>query len=304
MKRVLLVLGVLAAQPAFADNAIEHELVAVKKSEPAPLDAAIGYETAPVAPKAEAPRSVSMELEQLQEIFSAIQDDLKVMAETANEVVQTTTTIGRMMMKMRQIEAKDKQRPISDNNLAVDPKGQNLEKLRLKFEDFKDEHWSRFAIPNFEYRFFKRDRDLVTVTNPGSLKKIIQGISQARAQFMPAGCFDRVKKTFNASAPVCQKRASVCGQAGFESQENQLVAYQVNPELRLEAQFLSTPEDAERVLGNRYDTTSDRSTMLSDEIFYFCKLASRFGATFKAEPFYYPAEVAAATVPAGAAVAR
>jgi hypothetical protein len=232
------------------------------------------------------------ELEKLNYLSMAIQEDLKIMSANSKEVVETTSSIGRMMMKMRQIDVKAQQKPIVDSNSVVNPDGGALEKLKSKFEDFKDEHWSRFAIPNFEYRFFKRDRDLVTVQNPVTLKKILEGITQARSKFLPSGCFNTTSKSFN-GAPICQKRLAVCGQAGFESQEKQLVAHTVNSEFKLEAMPLDTPDDAETVLGNRYDTTSDRSTLLSDETFYFCKLAARFGAAFKAEPFLYPAEVAA-----------
>jgi hypothetical protein len=227
----------------------------------------------------------------LQEIFDEIQDDLKVMSAESTEVVSTTVDIGRMMMKMRMIESRNGQKKISDDNLAVDPKKDNLEELKIKFEDVKDEHWSRFAIPNFEYRFFKRDRDLVTVTNPVSLQKILTGIAQARGQFMPTGCFSRDNKAFIA-APICNRRLALCGQSGYASKQNKLVAYRLDANLEMEPVALEYPEEAEDILGTRYDSTSERATLLSDEVFYFCKLAAKFGAQFKAEPYFYPSEVA------------
>ncbi|MEQ1876465.1 MAG: hypothetical protein ABL958_07450 [Bdellovibrionia bacterium] len=273
--------------------AAQTELPPAVKAEPAPAPKKV--ETAPAAKQDNlevSTKSASQsEIEQLEYLSGAIQEDLKTMTTSAKEVVETTTVIGRMMMKMRQIDARAQQKPITDMNLAAATDGSSLEKLRSKFEDFKDEHWSRFAIPNFEYRFFKRDRDLVTVQNPVTLRKILEGITAARSKFMPAGCFDAQNKSFR-TAPICQRRLAICGQSGFESQEKQLVAHQVGQDFKLEARALYSPDDAEEVLGNRYDTTSDRATLLSDETFYFCKIAARFGATFKAQPLLYPAEVA------------
>lgn len=301
--KALALLVLFVAVPTFAQENSQpvetQQQIAAAKPEAAPTPPKAEAVT-PSVPKAEAaPEQMEVttksasegELEKLQYLTNAIQEDLKEMSVNSKEVVETTTSIGRMMIKMRQIDARSQQKPIVDSNVLVNPNSNALEQLKSKFEDFKDEHWSRFAIPNFEYRFFKRDRDLVTVQNPVTLKKILDGIALARSKFMPAACFNRDSKTFN-SAPICQKRLALCGQSGFESQDKQLVAFNVNSEFKLEAQPLDSPDDAEAVLGNRYDTSSDRATLLSDETFYFCKVAARFGATFKAEPLVYPAEVA------------